>query len=108
MAVACWFVLLVSGSSQPPFAVTPVCRGQDLVVLLGTVSLVTIPRGGGAAPVLLSPPTVRARRKSMPRSRPARVLRWSCWSWSCFLKAKWVKNPHGVRYAVDMCAHEAL
>lgn len=49
-----------------------------------------------ATPVLLLPPTVRAKCKSIPTSRQARVLRWSCRSQGCFLMVKWVKNPYGV------------
>lgn len=41
-----WFVLPVAGSSQTFFAMTPMCHGQDLAVLLHVVSLVTVPRAG--------------------------------------------------------------
>lgn len=57
-----------------------------------------------AAPAPLSRPTVRARCKSTPSSRQARVLQWSCWSQGCFLKAQWVKNPYGVLGGGDVCS----
>ena len=50
MAVAHWFVLLMAGCSQPPFMVTPVCRGQDPAVPLRMVRLAMIPRGGTQLP----------------------------------------------------------
>lgn len=50
MAIAHWFVLLVAGSSQPSFVVTPMCLSQDPVVPLHIVSLVEICRGGTQLP----------------------------------------------------------
>lgn len=61
-----------------------------------------------AAPAPLSHPTVRARCKSIPSSRQARVLRWSCWSQGCFLKAKWVKNPYGVLGSGDVWSWSSI